>query len=149
MWDNVKKNKQDNTKGGTTLISTSTSIHGDISFDGTMHLEGRIQGNVSADDGLFTLTQSGCIEGNLCAPRIKINGNIKGNIYCSNHLELNANAVITGNVFYNIIEISKGAEINGSLEHQGIGSSKQQALLDAPATDDGILIQKQTGNTKT
>ncbi|MDP0562433.1 MAG: polymer-forming cytoskeletal protein [Candidatus Endonucleobacter sp. (ex Gigantidas childressi)] len=147
MWDKGKKNQQSNQKCGTTLISTSTSIHGDISFEGTMHIEGRIKGNVSADDGLFTLTRSGRIEGDLCAPRIKLNGNIKGNIYCSNHLELSANAVITGNVFYNIIEISKGAEINGSLEHQGTELSKPRTLLGAP-TDDNVLIQQHADDAK-
>jgi len=104
--------------GGTTLISKNTEIVGDIHFSGTLMIEGHIKGNVyamDADNAQARVLESGKVEGEIRVPSLVINGSVTGNVYSSKHIELAAKTVINGNVHYALIEIVKGAQVNGSL----------------------------------
>ena len=104
------------TGDNTTLIAAGTVIQGNMTFSGVMHLEGAVQGNIASQDGLLTVAGHGDVEGDIHAARIVIDGNVRGNVYASEHLELAAGAVIEGNVFYQVIEMAKGAQVNGGPE---------------------------------
>jgi cytoskeletal protein CcmA (bactofilin family) len=104
--------------GGTTLISKNTEIVGDIHFSGTLMIEGHVKGNVyavDADNAQARVLESGKVEGEMRVPSLVINGSVSGNVYSSKHIELAAKTVINGNVHYSLIEIVKGAQVNGSL----------------------------------
>lgn len=103
-----------------TLISQQTEILGDMRFSGELIVEGRIKGNVYADDdsgALIRITETGVVEGEVWVPSIVANGLVKGDVHSSKHLELAAKAVVMGNVFYNLIEMVMGSEVNGNLMH--------------------------------
>lgn len=112
-------NKNTDTKvSGSTLISRQTEIVGDLRFNGELIVEGRIKGNIYADDesgALVRVAESGVIEGEIWVPSVVVNGLVKGDIHSSQHLELAAKAVVMGNVFYKLIEMVMGSEVNGSL----------------------------------
>ena len=122
--------KAKSSQSQTTLISGDTVIEGDITFSGTIHLEGRVTGNVTAEDGLLTIAHNGRVDGDIRAPRIVVDGHICGNVYADQHLELAARAVITGNVFYSVIEMAQGSQVNGSLEYHPDGVPDVRPLLE-------------------
>lgn len=103
-----------------TLIGQQTEIKGDIIFSGGLHIDGKVEGNISArkeeSEGVLTLSEQGSIKGDVRVPNIILNGTVEGNVYAEAYLELAIHARITGNVSYNVIEMTKGAEVNGSLE---------------------------------
>jgi cytoskeletal protein CcmA (bactofilin family) len=104
--------------GGTTLISKNTEIVGDIHFSGTLMIEGHVKGNVYAVDGenaQARVLESGKVEGEIQVPSLVINGAVTGDVFSSKHIELASKTVINGNVHYVLIEIVKGAQINGKL----------------------------------
>ncbi len=103
-----------------TLIGQQTELRGNISFTGGLHIDGKIQGNVTADGdhgSTLVLSEQGAIEGEVRAPFLIINGLVIGDLYASETIELAPNARITGNVYYEKIEMAMGAEVNGSLIH--------------------------------
>lgn len=111
-----------------TLVSRQTEIIGDVRFAGELIVEGRIRGNVFADDesgAILRLADGGVIEGEVWVPAAIINGLVQGDLHCAHQLELAARGVVMGNVFYNRIEMVMGSEINGSLLH--IGRAQQEA----------------------
>jgi cytoskeletal protein CcmA (bactofilin family) len=55
------------------------------------------------------------VTGNIIVETAIINGEIRGNIKCTDYLELNANAIITGDIEYGALEIHAGAKVNGNL----------------------------------
>ncbi len=106
--------------GKTTLISRDTVIVGDIQFSGTLDVEGLVQGNIVAQpgkDSLVRVVEKGRIEGEIRAPSVIINGAVEGDVYSTKHLELAARARVQGNVFYTLVEMAAGSEVNGSLSH--------------------------------
>ena len=117
-----------NTKDNTTLIAAGTVIQGNIRFSGAMHLEGDVQGNIASENGFLTVAGNGDVEGDIHVARIVIDGKVRGNVYASEHLELAAGAVIEGNVFYQVIEMAKGAQVNGGLKHYANGMPEVRSL---------------------
>ena len=89
-------------------------------FSGGLHIDGTIKGNVSAEtDGrsMLSLSEQGTIEGEVNVPYVVLNGVVKGDVHSSEHVELSNKARVTGNVYYNLIEMAIGAEVNGKLVH--------------------------------
>jgi cytoskeletal protein CcmA (bactofilin family) len=117
-----------------TLISSKTSVIGDVQFSGGLHVDGKIRGKVSAEDGgeaVLRVSEVGLVEGDIVAPHVVINGTVHGDVYASSHLELAAKASIHGNVYYNLIQMVMGAEVNGSLVHQKESAGRLGCSADA------------------
>ena len=124
MFGRARKFKKININrtGTSTLIGPRTEIHGDVRFSARLHLEGTLKGNVIADENtqsVLTLTREGMIEGDVRVPNVILDGVVVGDIHANDYIELMANARITGNVYYGLIEIAVGAELNGNLIHRG------------------------------
>lgn len=118
----LKRNKKSPLKNKAsavnTLISNETKITGNVNFSGTLYIDGHVQGDVIADeldDSLLTIGQNGYIEGEVKVPHIVVYGKVKGDAHALEHIELMASAKIDGNVYYKLIEMAMGAEVNGQM----------------------------------
>ncbi len=119
MWGKSRKPRQ--TAHIDSLIGQNTRIQGDVIFSGGLHVDGIVQGSVIAaegEDSILTLSERGTIEGEVKVPNVVINGRVIGDVHASGHVELAAQARIQGNVYYSLIEMAMGAEVNGNLVHQ-------------------------------
>lgn len=102
------------------LIGRHTVLTGDVEFSGGLHIDGTVTGNVTADEeshSVLTLSEHGTIEGEVKVPNIVLNGSVIGDVHAIERIELAANARVVGNVYYGLIEMAMGAEVNGSLVH--------------------------------
>ncbi len=100
------------------LIGQNSQIVGDVRYSGGLHIDGTVKGNVLADEddhAMLTLSDKGTIEGEVKVPFIILNGVVKGDVHAREHVELASNARVEGNVFYRLIEMAMGAEVNGKL----------------------------------
>ncbi|MCP4331596.1 MAG: polymer-forming cytoskeletal protein [Gammaproteobacteria bacterium] len=116
-----------------TLIGQGTVIKGDLVFSGGLHVDGTINGNVTAEEGstaMLILSESGHIEGEVTVPNMVLNGEIVGDVFGSTRVELAPKSRIKGSVYYNLIEMAIGAEVNGGLVHQPQGSKLPKRLED-------------------
>lgn len=118
-----------------TLIGQNSELHGDVIFSGGLHVDGVIKGNVYAetDSGsILSVSERGLIEGEVRVPNIILNGSVNGDVHAAEHIELAENAKVTGNVYYRLIEMVRGAEVNGNLVHRG---ESAQDFLPGPKHD--------------
>jgi len=126
-----------------TLVGPQSEVSGDIKFTGGLHIEGTIKGSVIAEnDGmsLIQLSENGTIEGEVKAPFVVLNGVVIGDVHGGEHVELASKARVTGNVYYNLMEMAVGAEVNGKLVHTQVPDDVPLALghiepLDEPDID--------------
>lgn len=108
------------TGNGTTLLARSIEVSGDIKFEGHLEVEGRVVGDIYAREGSdarVRVLENGIVEGHIHAPNVVINGQVTGDVHATKHLELAAHAVVNGNVHYQVVEMVKGAQVNGNLMH--------------------------------
>lgn len=119
MFGNDKRRNQ-SLAAITTLVAEGTTIRGDIEFCGGLHMDGAVEGSISAqgDKAVLTLSEKGRVKGEIRAPNAVINGEVKGDIIVSERLELAANARIDGNVYYKVLEMAAGAQLNGKMFYQ-------------------------------
>lgn len=123
----AKSNKID------TLIGQNSELVGDISFSGGLHIDGVVKGNIYADQdsgSTLSVSERGFIEGDVQVPNIVLNGAVNGDVHAAEHIELAEKARVTGNVYYKLIEMVRGAEVNGSLVHR---NEAKQSYLPGPA----------------
>jgi len=116
MWG---KNKSKSAKIET-LIGTAMEIQGDLIFSGGLHVDGKIIGNVIAEENshsMLVLSDRGQIEGEVRVPFVVLNGQVIGDVYASERVELSSQGQVNGNVYYNLLEMAMGAEVNGNLVH--------------------------------
>ena len=114
-----------------TLVSRTTEIVGDIHFSGELIIEGKVKGNIYAEDesdALVRVADKGAVEGEVCAPSIVINGVVQGDVRSTTHIELAAKAIVVGNVYYNLIEMVMGSEVNGNLMHISTSQKNSKRL---------------------
>ena len=101
-----------------TLIGTGSILQGDLEFTGGLRVDGHIKGHITAQDsnkGTLVLSESAVVEGDINVPHVVVNGTVNGNIVSTGHVELQANAKITGDIHYKAVEMELGAVLNGSL----------------------------------
>jgi cytoskeletal protein CcmA (bactofilin family) len=107
-----------------TLIGSNSKVNGDLNFEGGCHVDGTVKGNVTADpdsSSALSVSEDGTIEGGVTVPYVVLHGIVRGDVCASQRVELGPTARVIGNVYYNLIEMAIGAEINGKLVHQPEG----------------------------
>ena len=107
-----------------TLVGSNTRVNGDVHFKGGCHVDGVVKGNVTADtesDSALSISEDGTVEGGVTVPYVVLHGIVRGDVCASQRVELGPTARVIGNVYYNLIEMAIGAEINGKLVHQPEG----------------------------
>ncbi len=114
-----------------TLIGEQTQITGNLVFSGGLRVDGKIHGDITAqgEGSTLILSERGEVVGNIRVPHLIINGMIKGNVYSSECVELQAKAQITGDMTYKSLEMALGATVNGGLIHEAEkGAPKLKAI---------------------
>ncbi|MBK9495859.1 MAG: Polymer-forming cytoskeletal [Alphaproteobacteria bacterium ADurb.BinA280] len=118
--DKSKSNRAQN-NNVETLIGPRVVVRGDLHFSGGLYVEGTIHGAVIADDAdsdaVITLSERGLIEGEVRAPHVVINGQLRGDVYASQKVHMAAAARVSGNVYYKVVEMQAGAMLTGRLIH--------------------------------
>ena len=124
-----------------TLVGSNSKVNGDVHFQGGCHIDGTVKGNVTADpdsESALSISDIGNIEGGVTVPYVILNGIVRGDLFANRRVELGPTARVIGNVYYNLIEMAIGAEINGKLVHQPEG---QVPLLEqTQRIDDSVAL---------
>jgi len=122
-----------------TLVGMNSRIKGDVHFTGGCHVDGTVKGNITADPdshSALSISEDGNVEGGVTVPYVVLDGIVRGDVYANQRVELGATARVIGNVYYNLIEMASGAEINGKLVHKPQGQVpllEQSARIDESA----------------
>lgn len=116
-----------------TLVGQNSELTGDITFSGGLHVDGVVKGNIYAEPesgSILSVSERGFIEGDVKVPNIVLNGAVNGDVHAAEHIELAEKARVTGNVYYKLIEMVRGAEVNGNLVRR---DESKQSYLPGPA----------------
>jgi len=118
MW-NKEKSRTDLQRftGKTSLIAAGAEFAGDLRFQGAVQVDGRVSGNLLTSEGMVRVSTEGQVEGEIRAPHIVIDGEVIGDVYAGEHLELGSRARVRGNLYYGLMEMAMGAQIEGRLCH--------------------------------
>ena len=102
---------------GTTLISSGTTIKGDISSNSDLRIDGTIIGNINSN-AKIVIGNSGVVEGDINGNNADIVGKTSGTIKVKELLQLRGECVVNGNIYAGKLQIEPTATFNGQC-HMG------------------------------
>lgn len=102
---------------GTTLISTGTTLKGDISSNGDLRIDGTVIGNINSS-AKIVIGANGIVEGDIFGNQADIVGKVSGNIRTKELLQLRGDSIVTGNLYAGKLQVEPTATFNGQC-HMG------------------------------
>lgn len=121
-----------------TIVSSGTTIVGDLETSGVVKVEGRIRGTVKAARQIL-VSKEGVVEGDLFTAEAVIGGEVHGTIQGQDRVEIQATAVIHGDIVTQRILILEGGQVNGAVSMietpvPQLSNAAQEKLLDSRLT---------------
>ena len=120
-----------------TIISQGVTLDGKISSEGSIRVDGTIQGDVNSQENV-TVGESGEVFGQINGQIITIGGKVNGVINAKDRLILEAKAKLKGDVFTKIFVIEAGAQFDGK---SNMGESKNTTSSSTPT-----IAKNETGS---
>jgi cytoskeletal protein CcmA (bactofilin family) len=113
----TEKTTSNGSGNGTTLISSGTTIKGDISSNSDLRIDGTIIGNISSS-AKIVIGSSGVVEGDINGNHADIVGKTSGTIKVKELLQLRGECVVNGNIYAGKLQVEPSATFNGQC-HMG------------------------------
>jgi cytoskeletal protein CcmA (bactofilin family) len=116
------------------IIGPGMNIVGDLSTDGTVRVEGRIEGTVRAGKSVL-IGKSGEVVGDVLTQDAVIGGRVRGTVVAESRLELQATCDIEGQIRARSahLQLEEGARFNGQI--QMLDGSEALALPAPPRVE--------------
>ena len=106
------------------IIWEGVVINGDIKSDGSLIVEGEVNGTISCPD--ITVCPSGSIEGDIVGGNVVIEGHLNGNIEAQS-ISIVRKGVVKGDIASQLLSIEHGALFNGTVRKLVNGSVRKLA----------------------
>ncbi|MGI6452709.1 MAG: bactofilin family protein [Syntrophomonadaceae bacterium] len=108
----IKKNNG-SYQGIESLIPSGVEIKGDIIAQGSIRLDGILEGTLNIK-GDLVLGKNGHIKGQVFATNIIVAGTIEGHITAQGRVELTSTGAMIGDIITNTITIEEGGMLEGT-----------------------------------
>ena len=96
------------------IIGAGMRIVGDCDSAHTIRIEGTVEGTVRAKKGVV-IGKGGRVTGDIHTADAKIAGSVKGSLIVKSRLELEASAVVDGEIQTARLKLDEGAIVNGTV----------------------------------
>ena len=132
-----------------TVIGENCVIEGDVTFEKTIEVHGKIIGTLKIAENCtsasLVIKKTGIVEGDVYGSDVVIEGEVVGNVSGKKEIKIENSAFISGNVYYDILDVQGGATINGNLiRNKGKEPQKLENQSSAPVES----IDKNDSNEK-
>jgi cytoskeletal protein CcmA (bactofilin family) len=109
------------------FFSKGATITGEITFSGTLRVDGRLSGLIISEDGTLIVSTGGQVDADIEVAAAVIRGTVNGDITAARQLEIHRSARVTGDIQTPTLLIEQGAVFEGSCRMSGQESSKRAA----------------------
>lgn len=128
-----RDNSSASTDAVISIIGPGMSIVGDCSTEGTVRVEGTVEGSISAGKAVV-IGKQGVVKGDIKTQDAVISGRVEGTLVASSRLELQATCHIEGEVRTRRMQLEEGAVLNGSVQMGDTSVAKGGKPKIVPAT---------------
>jgi cytoskeletal protein CcmA (bactofilin family) len=109
-------------------IGSSLHIKGEISGSEALYIDGKVEGKVTMPGSRITIGRNGKVDASITARDVVVMGTVKGNIECSDRVDIRGEGSVTGDVSTMRISVEDGAVLKGGIEvRSGEQKKNQQA----------------------
>jgi cytoskeletal protein CcmA (bactofilin family) len=116
---------------GRAYLDSGSKISGKLSFDGPTRIDGHVDGEISAKDGL-TIGESAVVTAQIRAASIIVAGKVSGDITAAQRIEIRPSAKVIGNLTAPILVVHEGALFEGHCSMQPEASREDRKVTVFP-----------------
>jgi len=110
----MAKPEQTTSEAAISLIAPGTKIVGDCETDGTIRVEGQVEGTLKAGKSIV-VGRSGEVVGDIITQDCVVSGRVSGNVTAESRLELQSTCDIQGEIRSRRVQLDEGARFNGQV----------------------------------
>lgn len=97
------------------VIGEKSQVNGDIATEGSVFLDGKIEGNLTAQ-GQVVVSQKAQVTGNIKGQAVEMYGKCKGNVETKTSLIVYGEASLIGDVVCESLTTTPGCEFQGNVQ---------------------------------
>lgn len=124
------------TENAISIVGPGMRVVGDCDTDGTLRIEGTVQGTVRAGKAVV-VGKDGVVNGDVITQDAIIGGRVNGSVLAESRLELQTTCVVEGEIRARRIKLDEGGRLNGTVHvgevkapaapHAAVGSTPREA----------------------
>ncbi len=114
-----------------TFIGPDAVIEGMLRFQGVLHLEGTVTGDIKGEEGTLILGESAVVDAKVVVESAIIKGTLTGIVEAGTSIDVAGSARIAGEMYAPVISIDPGAVFNGNCGMKRARPSVEK-VLDSP-----------------
>lgn len=105
------------------IIGPGMKVVGDCSSDGTIRIEGQVEGSVKAAKSVV-IGKEGAVLGDVVTQDAIVAGRVNGSVSAESRVELQATCRIQGDIRSRRIKLDEGGQVDGQLHMAGRSADK-------------------------
>ena len=110
---------------GYSVIDHQLTVSGDIHTEGTVRVDGRLEGVRHRADTLI-VGAGGTVIGDIEAREVVIGGELNGSLTISERVEVQATATVNGDIRAAAVQLHEGGKVHGHISIRPIGTDAVQ-----------------------
>lgn len=127
------------------FIGKGMSVEGNLSFEGTVTVEGHFTGNVTSG-GVLIVGDGGVVDGDVNVDSVIVHGEVKGTINAKTRVELNKPGKVRGDIVTPNLIICEGVLFEGNCNMSGnvsqLNSYKEAKDLSSESPAENAVIEE-------
>ena len=124
-----------------TFIGFGSRIEGNVEFQGTMRLDGQVNGKITSKGGTLIVGEKAIIEADIIVESVIIMGTVKGTIDAQKRIEVHPPGQLNGSIQAGVISIEPGGIFNGKCAMKTKPHAPQKPLTATPNPTSSELSQ--------
>ena len=97
---------------GFSLLDAAIVVKGDLETSASLRIDGRVEGSVRRAD-VVVLGVGATMSGDIHAREVVVGGTLTGSIHAAERVELQATAIVTGDLVAQSVLVQEGGVVNG------------------------------------
>lgn len=150
--EDMQKNRTDSPKelgDVVSIIGPGMKIVGDCSSDGTIRVEGHVEGSVKAGKSVV-VGKDGTVKGDITTQDAIIAGTVDGSVNAESRVELQSTCRVQGDIRSRRVKLDEGGQVDGQL-HMGASATSRsgsgpKTAADSPRQSDSGDAANRSGN---
>jgi cytoskeletal protein CcmA (bactofilin family) len=102
-------------ENGNTIIGSDASFKGEVTFEGTMRVDGKFEGKINSK-GKLSLGRTAEIQAEVNAAHVAIEGGFRGQVAAQERVEIASTARVQGDIRSTKLVVAEGATLVGNVQ---------------------------------
>jgi cytoskeletal protein CcmA (bactofilin family) len=135
MWEKKDPYKQPTVEPGTrsqvreespqVSLGKSIVIKGEVSGNEDLTIDGKVEGKVSLEEHNLTVGAHGCLDAEVVAKRVIVQGRVTGNVRASEKVDILEGGRVDGDILSPRLSIADGAHFRGKVDMEAAQPARQ------------------------